>query len=125
MSGDNIIAATSITPKVLRSAYLPITTEAAQYTVSSGQSVKVASACITNVTASAVTVSLSLMPTGGSLDGTHRVLNSYSLQANDTLDLSWLRGTMLGPGDVIGGLAGTASAVVLVVTGTVHSSRNT
>src|SRR4029453_8925572 len=97
MSGDNIIAATSITPKVLRSAYLPITTEAAQYTVSSGQSVKVASPCITNVT-----VSLSLMPTGGSLDGTHRVLNSYSLQANDTLDLSWLRGTMLGPGDVIG-----------------------
>lgn len=121
MAGDNVISATSIAPKVLRSAYLPITTEAAQYTVSSGQSVKVATATITNVTASAVTVSLSLVPTGGSLDGTHRILNSYSLQPNDTLDLSFLKGAMLGPGDVIGGLAGTASAVVLVVTGTVHS----
>jgi len=121
MAGDNIIAATSITPKVLRSTYLPITTEAAQYTVAAGESVKVATASITNVTATAVTVSLSLVPTGASLDGTHRILHSYSLPPNDTLDLSWLKGAMLGPGDVIGGLAGTASAVVLVVTGTVHS----
>lgn len=121
MAGDNLITATSITPKVIRSTYLPITTEAAQYTVPASTSVKVSTASITNVTGTAVTVSLSLVPTGGSLDGTHRVLQSYSLQANDTMDLSWLKGAMLGPGDVIGGLAGTASAVVLVVTGTVHS----
>lgn len=121
MAGDNIINAVTITPQIIRSTYLPITTEAAQYTVPASTSVKVATASITNVTASAVTVSLSLVPTGGSLDGTHRVLNSYSLPANDTLELSMLRGAMLGPGDVIGGLAGTASAVVLVVTGTVHA----
>jgi len=121
MAGDNIIAATTIAPKILRSTYLPITTEAAQYTVAAGQSVKVATASITNVTATAVTVSISLCPTGGSLDGTHRVVNSYSLPANDTLELGMLKGAMLGPGDIIGGLAGTASAVVLVVTGTVHS----
>jgi hypothetical protein len=83
--------------------------------------VKIATATVTNVTSSAVNVSLSLMPTGGSLDGTHRILNTYSLPANDTLELSMLKGAMLGPGDVIGGLAGTASAVVLVVTATVHS----
>ena len=121
MAGDNIIAATTIAPKILRSTYLPITTEAAQYTVAAGQSVKVATASITNVTATAVTVSISLCPTGGSLDGTHRVVSSYSLPANDTLELGMLKGAMLGPGDIIGGLAGTASAVVLVVTGTVHS----
>jgi hypothetical protein len=121
MAGNNIIVAASIEPKVIRSAYLPITTEAAQYTVPASTSVKVATATITNVTASAVTVSLSVVPAGGSLDGTHRVLNSYSLPANDTLELSFLKGAMLGPGDFIGGLAGTASAVVLVLTATVHS----
>lgn len=120
MAGDNIISATTISPKVIRSTYLPITTEAAQYTVPASTSVKVATATICNVTGTAVTVSLSLVPTGGTLDGTHRVINSYSLPANDTLELSFLKGAMLGPGDVIGGLAGTASAVVLVVTGTVH-----
>jgi len=121
MAGQNIIVAASVEPKVIRSAYLPITTEAAQYTVPASTSVKVASATICNVTASAVTVSLSLCPSGGSLDGTHRVISGYSLPANDTLELSMLKGAMLGPGDIIGGLAGTASAVVLVVTGTVHT----
>lgn len=121
MAGDNIISATTISPKIIRSAYLPITTEAAQYTVPASTSVKVATASITNVTGTAATVSLSLCPTGGSLDGTHRVLNTFSLPANDTLELTWLKGAMLGPGDIIGGLAGTASAVVLVVTGTVHA----
>jgi hypothetical protein len=121
MAGDNIINAATIAPQIIRSAYLPITTEAAQYTVAAATSVKIATASITNVTGTAATVSISLVPTGGSLDGTHRVVNSYSLPANDTLELGMLRGAMLGPGDVIGGLAGTASAVVLVVTGTVHS----
>lgn len=121
MAGDNIIASTVINPKIIRSAYLPITTEAAQYTVPASTSVKIATATVTNVTGTAVNVSLSLMPTGGTLDGTHRILNTYSLPPNDTLELSMLKGAMLGPGDVIGGLAGTASAVVLVVTATVHS----
>jgi hypothetical protein len=121
MAGQNIIVAASISPQIIRSAYLPITTEAAQYTVPASTSVKVTSATICNVTGTAVTVSLSLCPTGGTLDGTHRFLNSYSLPANDTMELSMISGAMLGPGDIIGGLAGTASAVVLVVTGTVHA----
>lgn len=121
MPGNNIIIAASIEPKVIRSAYLPLTTEAAQYTAPAGTSVKVATATITNVTAAAVTVSLSVVPTGATLNGTQRILNSYSLPANDTLDLSFLKGAMLGPGDFIAGVASTASAVVLVLTATVHS----
>jgi hypothetical protein len=121
MAGNNIIVAASVSPQIIRSAYLPITTEAAQYTVPADTSVKIATASVTNVTGGSVNVTLSLVPAGGSLDGTHRVLNTFSLPANDTLDLTWLRGAMLGPGDFIGGLAGTANAIVLTVTGTVHS----
>lgn len=121
MAGNNIIVAASISPQIIRSAYLPITTEAAQYTVPAATSVKVATASVTNVTGSNVTVTLSLVPAGGTLDGTHRILQTFLMPANDTLELGMLKGAMLGPGDVIGGLAGTASAIVLVVTGTVHA----
>lgn len=70
-----------------------------------------------------VTVSLSLVPTGGTVgDGTHRILNNYSLAANDTFSLNGLlSGAMLGPGDIIAGFASTATGVDLVVTGTVHA----
>lgn len=121
MAGDNILSSALIEPKVIRSAYLPTTTEAAQYTVPAATSVKVATASITNVTATQVTVSISLAANGQPLGGATRVLHNYMLPAGDTLELSMIKGAMLGPGDVIGGLAGTASAVVLVVTGTVHS----
>ena len=121
MPGINILVATSIEPKVVRSAYLPITTEAAQISVTAGTSFKVATATITNVTATAVTVSLSMAPSGVTLNGGQRILNNYVLPANDTLDLSFLKGAMMAQYDYIAGVAGTANAVVLVVTGTVHS----
>jgi hypothetical protein len=69
-----------------------------------------------------VTVSVSLVAAGGTVgDGTHRVLNSYSLAPGDTLPLDMLRGAMLGPGDKIAAFAGAATAVDIVVTGTVHA----
>ena len=67
-------------------------------------------------------MSISTAATGQNfLDASHRVLHNYMLPAGDTLELSMLKGAMLGPGDMIAGSAGTASAIVLVVTGTVHS----
>jgi hypothetical protein len=73
--------------------------------------------------ATPVTVYLSLVQTGGTLgDGTHRILNNYQLAANDTLTLKdYLGGHMLGPGDRIAAYASAASAVDLVVSGTVHA----
>jgi len=73
--------------------------------------------------ATPVTVYLSLVQTGGTLgDGTHRVLNAYSLGANDTLPLrDYIGSAMLGPGDIIAGYASQANAVDIVVTGTVHA----
>jgi hypothetical protein len=71
----------------------------------------------------AITVYLSLVQAGGTVgDGTHRVISGYSLAANDTLPLKeYIGGAMLGPGDRIAAYAGTATAVDLVITGTVHA----
>lgn len=121
MSGNNVIQAASISPQVLVSQQLGVA-DAALYTVAAGQSVKVAHGVLCNVTGSAVTVYLSVIKSGGAVDSTHRVISGYSLAANDSLALStYLAGAMLGPGDVIAGYAGTASAVDLVITGTVHA----
>lgn len=72
--------------------------------------------------ATAVTVYVSLVQSGGAVDATHRIISGFSLVANDTLSLrDYVDGAMLGPGDVIAAYAGTATAVDLVLTGTVHS----
>lgn len=119
---SNIIAATSIVPQVLVSQQLG-TSDAAIYTVPAATSVKIAQGTYCNVTASAVTVYLSIVKTGGTVgDGTHRVINAFSLAGNDTLSLrDYVNGAMLGPGDIVAGYAGTASAVDFVLTGTVQS----
>lgn len=70
-----------------------------------------------------VTVYLSLVQTGGTIgDGTHRVIHSQTIQPNDTLLLKdFIGGAMLGPGDAITGYASIATALDIVVTGTVHA----
>jgi hypothetical protein len=122
MAGNNVIVAASISPQVIVSQQLG-TSEAAVYTCAAATSVKVAQATLCNITASAVTVYLSIVKTGGTLgDGTHRIISGYSLAANDTLALrDYIAGAMLGPGDVIAAYAGTATAVDLVITATVHA----
>lgn len=108
--------------QVLVSAQLG-TAEAVVYAVITGQAVKVAHGTLCNITGSPVVVSVSVVQAGGTVgDGTHRVINSYSLGAGDTLSLrDYLAGAMLGPGDRIAAFAGTASAVDLVITGAVSS----
>lgn len=122
MSGNNIITASSISPRVLVSVRLG-TTDTPLLSVGAGQSVKIAQATLCNTTASAVTVYLSIIQTGGTVgDGTHRVISGYSLAANDTLALAdYVAGAMLGPGDMLASYAGTAAAVDLVVTGTLQA----
>ena len=122
MAGQNILVAASISPVVVNSAQLS-TSEAALYTVPASTSVKIATASICNITTGSVNVWLSIVKSGGTMgDGTHRILNSYPLAANDSFSLKdLLGGAMLGPGDYIAGYAGTATAIDLVLTGTVHA----
>lgn len=122
MAGQNVIAATSISPQVLVSQQLG-TSEAAVYTCAAATSVKIAQATLCNITASPVIVYLSIVKTGGTMgDGTHRIISGYSLAANDSLALKdYIGGAMLGPSDVVAAYAGSASAVDLVITGTVHA----
>jgi len=121
MAGANILGAASISPQIIMAQQIGVT-DTAVYSVGLGKSIKVATATLCNTSASAVTVNVSLVPVGGTVgDGTHKVVSGYSLAANDTLEIPGFPGAMLGPGDMIAAYAGTASVVVLAITGTVHA----
>lgn len=116
----NLKALTSVTAGTLVSQQLP-TSETALYTVAAATTVKVAQGTFCNTTAAPVVVYLSIVKSGGTMgDGTHRVISGWSIDANDTLPLEdYIGGHMLGPGDVIAAYAGTATAVDIVISGTV------
>lgn len=117
---QNLMAATSGLPQVLVSQQLAAT-ETTQYTGPASSAVKIATASLTNTSGSAVTVSVSVLKTGQTADGTHRVLSGYSLAAGDSTVLNELAGVFLGPGDFISAIAGAATSVTLVVSGVVFS----
>lgn len=122
MPTPNVLALASLTQALLVSQQITATTATTVYTVPANKAVKLSQGTLCNVTGSAVTVSLSLIPSGGTADGTHRVIDSYSLAAHDTLPLAdYLAGHMLGPGDFISVTAGTANAVDVVISGAVSA----
>lgn len=123
MAAPNVLALNTLTQKLLVSQQMTSTTETVIYTVATGQAVKLAQGSLCNITGTAVVVSLSLVPSGGTVgDGTHKVINNYSLSAGDTLPLGdYLAGHMLGDGDRIAVTAGTANAVDVVISGTVSA----
>ncbi len=109
----------TLTAKVLASQQLTSTSATAVYTVGASKCAKVATGTLCNTsTTAAVTVTLAIVQSGGTADGTHSVLSGYSLAAGDTLALKeFIGGHMLGEGDFISVTAGTANVLDVVITG--------
>jgi hypothetical protein len=81
---------------------------------------KIATACVTNTTTSAVMVSVSVVAAGGAAGVTNRIIPGYGLNALDVLPLNdYLEGALLGPGDFISVNVSAANAVNFVATGAV------
>ena len=122
MANPNYLTTTSMQGQILCSQQLASTGETTVYTVPASSTIKIAQGSLCNVSASAVTVSVSIIPSGGTADGTHRVIASYSLAANDTLTLKdYIGGALMGPGDFISVNAATAAAVDVIITGTLSA----
>jgi hypothetical protein len=111
---------TSLAAKVLASIQLA-SGDNTVYTVPALSAVKIATAVLCNTTSSAVVVSVSVVPSGGTVNGTHKVVADYSLAAKDSTTLPELVGSMLDAGAYISVNAGTATAVNCILTGVVSS----
>ena len=121
MSTD-LLAASSITPKLLCSTRVAGTTATTVYTVPASSSVKITHGVLCNTSAAAVSVSLALVPSGGADDGTHTIISSYSLAAHDTLPLrDYVADAMLGNGDFVSITCSTGAVVDVVLSGAVSA----
>jgi hypothetical protein len=108
--------------QILYSGQLATTSATTLYTVPAATTAKIATMTVCNTTSSAVTITVALLQSGQSADGTHSVVSGYSLGANDTLSLTgYIGGAMLATGEAISVTAGTASAIDVVITGAVSS----
>jgi hypothetical protein len=93
----------------------PGTTEETLYTIPSGQSAIIKQILLTNVTATAATISLSLVPNGQTAVDSNRILKDYNVAANDvvTIDLT----QVLNSDDFISAIQATASAITVTISG--------
>lgn len=122
MATPNLLSLTTVTPTVLVATKVAVTTDSAVYTVAANHAVKLAQGTLSNISGSACTVGLSIVPSGATVgDGTHKVIpDTYSLAAGDTLPLGdFIKGHMLGDGDIIALHCGTANAIDVVISGVV------
>jgi hypothetical protein len=121
MTAQNLMANFDVGfPQVLVSQQLAAS-ETTQYTGPENSAVKIASAVLTNTSGGPVTVSVSVVKTGGTAGAANRVLSAYSLAAGDSTVLTELVGTCLGQGDFLSAIASSATSVTFVVSGVVFS----
>lgn len=112
---------TNLAGRILASGQIAGTALTPVYTVPVSSAAKIATAVLTNVTASAVTVSVSVVPSGGTLDGTRVIVSAFLLAANDSTNLFELAGALLDAGAVISVIASAGAAVNYLLTGAVSS----
>lgn len=119
--GADFKTGASLAGKVLVAAQCTIAGNNTVYTVPALSAVKLASGVLCNTTGSPVTVSVSVVPNGGSVAVTNRVIDSYSLAAHDSIPMPEIAGALLDAGVVISVNTSTANAVNVVLTGAVSS----
>jgi hypothetical protein len=116
MATPNLYASTSAVPTLLSSSQLA-SGDNTIYTVPASKGVKLAKMVLTNVSGAAVVVSVSIVPSGGSVSTTHRVVSGYSLAAGDSTIISEIDGMMLGDGDFVSVNSAAATAIDCVLSG--------
>ena len=122
MPNPSYLALSQMLGQVLYSGQIATTSATTLYTVPASTTAKVATMSLCNTSGSAVTVTVHILQSGQTADGTHSVVSGYPLGAGDTLSLrDYIGGAMLATGEAIAVTAGTANVLDVVITGAVSS----
>ena len=122
MATVNLMNATSMVEKLLCSTQLSTTSITTVYTVPASSGLKLASGILCNTSVSSVTLSVYIVPSGGTAGATNKIIHSYSLAAADSLSLGdIINGLMLGEGDFIAVECSASNALNVVLSGAVAS----
>jgi hypothetical protein len=106
----------TVTVRVLVPAKFAEATQVTQYTAN-GLTALVDKFTATNISASAATISVNLVTNAGSAGNTNLITKTKTLQASEVYTFPELVGQVLGNGDFISTIAGTASAINIRVSG--------
>lgn len=108
----NLVTVTTIT-RIVAYQGQPGTSNATLYTVPVSTNVKITSIVMVNTTSSPATVTLNVVPSGGSASASNQVVPAMSVSGNSvsTFDSP----VFMAASDFIAGLQGTASAITVTV----------
>ena len=106
----------TVTVKVLVPAKYAENAQTTQYTAN-GVTTIIDKFTATNISASAATISVNLVTVTGSAGNTNLITKTKTLQASEVYTFPELVGQVLGSGDFISTIAGTASAINIRVSG--------
>lgn len=107
----------AITGKRMVSGSQLTTSAATYYTVGASTRAQIQAMTVTNVNAAARTVTIHLVPSGGTADNTNIVLSAKSLAQNESYRVIEAIGQWLESGGTIQALASAATSVALVAGG--------
>ena len=80
-------------------------------TAREGEVWRVVDATVTNTTGTAATLTIHIVPEGGTIGSTNMYLDSYNVPANTTLSFKGLFSPVLQPGDMVQVYSGTSGAL--------------
>jgi hypothetical protein len=106
----------TVTVKVLVPAQTAANTQSTVYTAT-GVTAIIDKFTATNYSATAATISVNLVTSGGSAGNDNLIVKTKTLQASETYTFPELVGHVLAPGGFISTIAGTASAINIRVSG--------
>jgi len=106
----------TVSVKVLVPAKYAENSQTTQYTAT-GVTAIIDKFTATNISGSAATISVNLVTSAGSAGNTNLITKTKTLQASEVYTFPELVGQVLGSGDFISTIAGTASAINIRVSG--------
>jgi hypothetical protein len=106
----------TVSVKVLVPAKYAENSQTTQYTAT-GVTAIIDKFTATNISGSAATISVNLVTVTGSAGNTNLITKTKTLQASEVYTFPELVGQVLGSGDFISTIAGTASAINIRVSG--------
>ena len=106
----------AVNVKVLIPAKIAENTQTTQYTAQNVSAI-IDKFTATNYSATAATISVNLVTTAGSAGNINLITKTKTLQPSEVYTFPELVGQVLGPGDFISTIAGTASAINMRVSG--------
>lgn len=122
MANPSYLGLTTMQGQILYSGQLTSTSATSVVTVPANKTVKIAQGSVCNTSGASVNVTVSLLKSGDTADGTHAVISAYPLAAGDTLSLKdYLGGALLAENEAVSVTASVANVVDVVLTGAVSA----